>query len=156
MFNIQSSLVHKGLNNLEISLVWTLEIRKSALDSMARRAWNIRILSDLWKTIIFSRPIITRYSQLESFHRKMIIRHPELAADIPFPRKRFFGNFNSSMLMKRTQQFRSYFLHILNGKNFKYRNSHIFRDFLISDQERCHPFSSVALPSVTNTETPKC
>lgn len=67
----------------------------------------------------------------------MIIRHPELAADIPFPRKRFFGNFNSSMLMKRTQQFRSYFLHILNGKNFKYRNSHIFRDFLISDQERC-------------------
>jgi len=83
-----------------------------------------------------SRPIITRYSQLESFHRKMIIRHPELAADIPFPRKRFFGNFNSSMLMKRTQQFRSYFLHILNGKNFKYRNSHIFRDFLISDQRQ--------------------
>merc|ERR1719192_1853462 len=38
--------------------------------------------------------------------------------------------------MKRTEQFRSYFSHILNGKNFKYRNSHTFRDFLISDQRQ--------------------
>ena len=82
----------------------------------------------------------------------MIIRHPELAADIPFPRKRFFGNFNSSMLMKRTQQFRSYFLHILNGKNFKYRNSHIFRDFLISDQDWCLQKPSSPSPLVDDID----
>lgn len=84
------------------------------------------------------RPFITRYSELETFHRKMILRHPELAHDIPFPRKRFFGNLNPSTLMKRTEQFAAYFNHILNEKHFKYRNSHLFRDFLISEQRSAY------------------
>ena len=130
MFNILSSLVHKGMK-FESLDIFKGRVLTSNIHETINCGINFKI------NHFFSRPIITRYSQLESFHRKMIIRHPELAADIPFPRKRFFGNFNSSMLMKRTQQFRSYFLHILNGKNFKYRNSHIFRDFLISDQDWC-------------------
>ena len=36
--------------------------------------------------------------------------------------------------MKRTEQFAQYFTFILNGKNFKYRNSALLRNFLIGHQ----------------------
>jgi REP element-mobilizing transposase RayT len=85
-----------------------------------------------------SRPFITRYSELESFHRQMITRFPELSEQIAFPRKRFFGNFAASTLMKRTEQISCYITHLLNSKNFKYRNSNIFIDFFISKQRKAY------------------
>lgn len=85
-----------------------------------------------------SRPFITRFSELESFHRQMISRFPELKDQIAFPRKRFFGNFNPSILMKRTEQFSNYLTYLLNSKNFKYRNSNIFIDFFIGVQRKAY------------------
>ena len=71
---------------------------------------------------------------LEKFHRRMCSRYPELKSEIGFPKKLIRGNFKPYNLMRRTEIFGTYFSHILNGKNFKYRNSDILRNFLIGNQ----------------------
>ena len=78
---------------------------------------------------------MSRYSELEHFHRQMICRFPELKTESAFPRKRFWGNFSPHVLKTRADQFCSYFHHLLNARNCIYRQSAIFRDFFISTQE---------------------
>ena len=87
-------------------------------------------------TEFFSQPFVSRYSELEHFHRQMICRFPELKTESAFPRKRFWGNFSPYVLKTRADQFCSYFHHLLNARNCIYRQSAIFRDFFISTQER--------------------
>ena len=81
-----------------------------------------------------SRPFITRYSELECFHRQLIARYPELKTESVFPRKRFWGHYSPSVLKKRADQFSCYFQHLINARNCIYRQASIFRDFFISEQ----------------------
>jgi len=81
-----------------------------------------------------SQPFVSRYSELEHFHRQMICRFPELKTESAFPRKRFWGNFSPNVLKTRADQFCCYFHHLLNARNCIYRQSAIFRDFFISTQ----------------------
>jgi len=80
-----------------------------------------------------SRPFQTRYSALERFHRHMCRHYPELREEIPFPKKRLRKNFDQAVIMKRIELIALYFDHLLNGRDFKYRDSSTLKDFLIRD-----------------------
>jgi len=81
-----------------------------------------------------SRPFITRYSELENFHRLMVKRFPELKHECAFPRKRFWGYYDSKVLKARATQFQAYFCHLTTARNGIYRHAALFREFFIDEQ----------------------
>ena len=63
----------------------------------------------------------------------MCRHYPELREEIPFPKKRLRKNFDQAVIMKRIELIALYFDHLLNGRDFKYRDSSTLKDFLIRD-----------------------